>query len=366
MSIECSIRADGTKRYKVRWKEHGASRAKSFDKERDAIRFDGDIKRRLALGDDLTPRGTQRLDAFTQRWIDTHMKVALTTATQDVYATQLDLRILPALGHLRLRDIRPSSIDEFVAAMRRKGVGDPTVVKTLTVLQSILQRAVRDEEIATNPVRAVRKPAQRREREPIMVAPEKVEVIRQGLLAEDRMRDATLVSLLAYAGLRPESEAITLTWEQVGKRTIFIPRGRKRGGRDRHVRLLAGLAQDLGEWRLASGTRTGLVFPASDGAWKGHDWDNWRDRIFRPQAHVAGLPADVRPRDLRSSFATLLIHEGRTIVEVARQLGHSASTCVKDYAGVFEEFDPAQRVTADEAIAAARAATADVARSAER
>ena len=155
-----------------RWKENGQSRAKSFDKERDAIRFDGNIKRRLALGEDLTPRGTQRLDAFTQQWIDTHMKVALTSQTQDVYATQLDLRILPQLGHLRLRDIRPSTIDEFVAAMKRKEVGDPTIVKTLTVLQSILQRAVRDEEIATNPVRLVRKPAQRREREPIMVSPE--------------------------------------------------------------------------------------------------------------------------------------------------------------------------------------------------
>jgi hypothetical protein len=171
VSIESSIRAGGTKRYKVRWKENGESRARSFDKERDAIRFDGNIKRRLALGEDLTPRGTQRLDAFTQQWVDTHMKVALTSQTQDVYATQLDLRVLPQLGHMRLRDIRPSTIDEFVAAMKRKEVGDPTIVKTLTVLQSILQRAVRDEEIATNPVRLVRKPAQRREREPIMVSP---------------------------------------------------------------------------------------------------------------------------------------------------------------------------------------------------
>jgi len=46
--------------------------------------------------------------------------------------------------------------------------------------------------------------------------------------------------------------------------------------------------------------------------------NRWRERIFRPPARAAGLPEDIRPRDLRSSFATLLIHEGRTIVEVAR------------------------------------------------
>jgi integrase len=286
------------------------------------------------------------------------MKIALTRRTQDVYATQLDLRILPRLGHMRVRDIKPSTVEEFVAAMKRDGVGDPTIIKTLTVLQSILQRAVRDEEIATNPVRVIAKPPQRREREPVMVAPQKVEAIRRRLLAKGRLRDATVVSLLAYAGLRPESEALPLTWQQVGDRSIFIPRGRKRGAKDRYVRLLDALAQDLREWRLVSGRRTGLVFPASDGEWKEHDWDNWRERVFCPEARAVGLPGDIRPRDLRSSFASLLIWEGRSVVEVARQLGHSARTCLDTYAGVFEEFDPARRVTAEEAIADARSAVA--------
>jgi hypothetical protein len=77
----------------------------------------------------------------------------------------------------------------------------------------------------------------------------------------------------------------------------------------------------------------------------------------------AGATANCRSD--RSSFATLLIHEGRTIVDVARQLGHSANTCLKDYAGVFEEFDPAQRVTADEAIASARSAKPHLVRGAQ-
>jgi len=53
-----------------------------------------------------------------------------------------------------------------------------------------------------------------------MISPENVEAIRTRLLALGRTRDATLVSLLAYAGLRPESEAVTLTWEQVGARDL--------------------------------------------------------------------------------------------------------------------------------------------------
>ena len=48
---------------------------------------------------------------------------------------------------------------------------------------------------------------------------------------------ARLLSLLAYAGLRPESEALALRWEDVRERVLFVPAGRKRGAGDRTVRL---------------------------------------------------------------------------------------------------------------------------------
>ena len=51
---------------------------------------------------------------------------------------------------------------------------------------------------------------------------------------------------------------------------------------------------------------------------------------------------------------SLLIHEGVSIVEVARQAGHAPEECLRTYAHVFEEFDPAERLPAKEAIRAAR------------
>jgi hypothetical protein len=57
-----------------------------------------------------------------------------------------------------------------------------------------------------------------------------------------------------------------------------------------------------------------------------------------------------RPRDLRSSFATLLIYEGQPPQYVAEQLGHSPATLLRDYARVWQEFDPAKRVSAEEQI----------------
>ena len=58
--------------------------------------------------------------------------------------------------------------------------------------------------------------------------------------------------------------------------------------------------------------------------------------------------------DLRHSFASLLIQEGIQIIEVARQLGHSPTMTLEVYAHVFDEFDPAERNGAEEAIRTAR------------
>jgi hypothetical protein len=53
---------------------------------------------------------------------------------------------------------------------------------------------------------------------------------------------------------------------------------------------------------------------------------------------------------------SLLVHEGRNIIEVARQVGHSPVICQRDYGQVFDDSDPADRQPAADIIAAARAA----------
>jgi len=61
------------------------------------------------------------------------------------------------------------------------------------------------------------------------------------------------------------------------------------------------------------------------------------------------------PYDLRHSFASLLIHEGRTALEVAAQLGDSVEVLLGVYAQVFAEIGPSTSFMAADAIEAARA-----------
>ena len=161
--------------------------------------------------------------------------------------------------------------------------------------------------------------------------PTVVERIRGVLLADGRLRDATLVSVLAYAGLRP-GEALALMWGHVRQRTLLIESAVSLGelrdtktGQRRTVRVLAPLAHDLNEWRLACGRPSDeeLVFPdRRGGLWTAETYRNWRRRIYTPAA-VACRVTNTRPYDLRHSFVSLLIHEGRSVVDVARQAGHS-------------------------------------------
>lgn len=94
---------------------------------------------------------------------------------------------------------------------------------------------------------------------------------------------ATLISTLAYAGLRP-GEALALSWADVGKRALRITRSNYNGiekrtktGASRSVRLLTPVAYDLAAWRAVTTWPGGLVFPRADESpWTRDDWSNWR------------------------------------------------------------------------------------------
>jgi site-specific recombinase XerD len=403
VSVHLERQPDGAVVAIVRWRQGGRNRSKRFHPakfggrraaERAAREYDAGIHRAQALGGlEILDRGRVTFAEYAEAWWSRYASRRLAGATLDSYAGLLDRLLIPRWGAWPLREITPRAIEEWIADLHDAQVGDPTILRALAVMSGVLKRAVVDQELTANPVAAVDKPRQRRTRDPRPLAPAVVERIRQQLLAAGQVGDATLVSLLAYAGPRPESEGVTLEWQHVRRRTLLLCASKKHGAQ-RTVRQLEPLGEDLAEWRRHIAETTGavpaagLAFPFADGhvaargrAWTGEDWDNWRDRVFRPAAIAAGVPADAvrrikrrtkdgaktelvestsaRPRDLRGSFATLLIYEGQPVTYVAEQLGNSPVVCLREYGGVFDEYDPSDRVDADVAIRRARAALDD-------
>jgi integrase len=356
MSVERITRKSGTVRYRVRWREHGRNRAETFDKRRDAELFEADIRRRRQLGTLAhIDSGTETLDEYvTGAWAPVH-GAGLAPRTREVYALIYDRHISPHLGSVPLREITPETIAQWQARRLAAGVKPHAVRKAVTLLSGVLQRAAEAQRIPFNPARVTRKAKLPAARVVRPLAPELVERIRSAL----GQRDAALVSVLAYAGLRP-GEALDLRWGDVLERTLVVSASKT--GRRRNVRLLAPLAVDRAAWRLASGSPSprALVFPSATGTrWTDEAYKSWTRHAFARAATAAGV-AHATPYSLRHSFVSLLLAEGSNVLDVAQQAGHKASLSLDTYGHLFADFDRRERVDAEAPIRAAREEVAPV------
>jgi integrase len=337
--------------YRVRWRDAaGRNRSRVLGRKRDAEAFDAEVKRRKRMGElGLMDAGRETLDEYvTGTWVSTHA-AHLAPRTRKTYASTYDRHISPRLGSTPLRELDPELIAAFQADLIRAGTGPHAIRKAMTLLGGILERAAEGRRILYNPQRVVRKARLPLSPEVRPLAPQTVEAMRRS--AEPR--DATILSVLAYSGIRP-GELRALRWRDVRSRTLLVNAAKT--GRRRTVRLLAPLQADLEDWRLTSGVpdKGALVFGGEHGQlWSANAFEKWRQRRFVTLAAAVGV-GGARPYDLRHSFASLLLHEGRDVIYVARQLGHGAELTLRTYGHVIEELEDAPQLPAEEAIRTAR------------
>lgn len=350
------------RRYEVRWREGQRQRAKRFRMRVDADAWDREVERRRQLGPlavrQLTVKGPTLGAWIADRWSPEHA-VNLEAKTRHRYANSYEVHIEPWLGHLRLQDLTVGRLRQWQADRLRAGVSPHALMKARTVLSSVLRHAAESEAIQANPIQLVRPPRAPHADQVTPLSPRQVERLRRLL----RPRDATIVSVLAYSGIRP-GELRALRWGDIGRNTILVQRAADPAGQAkrtktrrgvRNVRLLPALAQDLAAWRERSGGRgSRLVFPSqSGGPMTEAAWNDWRSHVWRPTRGLV-VDFDPRPYDLRHSFASLLLAEGRSVHYVAEQLGHDAALTLSTYGHLIAEYADSGNIDVDHEIQAAR------------
>ena len=306
--------------------------------------------------------------AFWEAWI-ADARTRLQRATIKEYERVFRVRLAPRFGALPLDAIKPRMVSQWRAELVAAKTGPEAIRRAMTLLQAMYSVAIEWGEASANPVAVVRKPRQGRRRAVHPLTPEDVERLRVELGRDGDLRSTTLVSVLAYAGLRP-GEALGLELRHIRERTILVEQAvsngelkvQKTGRIYRTVDLVGPLAADVAAWcaHASINDADALLFPRSDGTpWRTDDWNNWRNRRFFPCAKAAGLGRP-RPYDLRHSFASLLIREQRTsIVELADQLGHAPTMTLNTYAHVFAEHRRETPVDIGDWIERARAEAAE-------
>lgn len=356
MSIHARRNQDGSASYVVRWREDGSNRSRAFRTRRDAQTWDAEIIRRQRLGTlAALDAGQQSLGQFVVgRWAPDRA-ADLAPSTKRSYANLYSAHIAPTFDQVALRDITPSRIAAWRSDRETAGAGVKALREAHSLLGGILGYAVELEEVQSNAARAVRPRRRPRPRRAQALSVEQIEAIRFELEAPWAM----LVELLAYTGMRP-GEALHLRWCDISADELHVagsldltsgkPKGTKTD-QPRDVRLIAPLAQDLAEWRLRQGRpepRQRVMPHPSGSVWIKTLWDNFRRREWRDALTAAGVARDdgrsVVPYDLRHTWASLLIAEGRNVFEVAEQLGHGAEQTLRTYGHVIAAYRDTERI----------------------
>jgi integrase len=356
--------------YRVRFQNaRGKRDQRSFDTAQDAQDFRARLRLLKRTGDlAVLERGNEALERFMGDFWRLYVETRLETSTRKKYRCLWNVHINRRLGAMELRQITPLVLSEFILELEEAGAGAATIRSCLGLLQSMFARAVEWDRASVNVVKLIAKPRVRRKRTIKPLRPIDVEALRRQMLlnSDHGLRDATLVSVLAYAGLRPE-EALALEYQHVCKTTILVEQkwidgeivpGQKTNRPPRCPPLLDALQADLREYQRACGGPSGLIFARPDGTpWRDHDWRDWRSRVWQPACEAIGIATITKttivsngkrktkrtyagpvPYDLRHSFASLLIHDGKhSIVQISEWMGHSPATLLSHYAHVIAD-----------------------------
>ncbi len=278
------------------------------------------------------------------------------------YEASLVLRVLPALGGLRLSEVRRVDLQDFADRLCADRLDPSTVRNTLMPLRAIFRRAVARGEVAVNPTSGLELAAMEGARDRIASPAEAAE-----LLAALPERDRALWATAMYTGLR-RGELLALSWEDVdlaagvirvewswdAKEGTVAPKSR--AGR-RTVPIPAVLRDYLVEHKLRSGRRDGLVFGTSYAR-------PFTPSNVRKRANAAWARAGLEPiglHECRHTFASLMIAADVNAKALSAYMGHSSVTITLDRYGHLmpgNESEAAARLDAYLAEAVAGAPTA--------
>ena len=158
-----------------------------------------EIRRRIEGGLSARDR-KESVAAFTLHWIDTTLQASERKRnTKVMYAGVARTHILSSsLATLALDRIRPSHVEGWVVELRRKGLAESTVRSAYTILRAVLDTAVRDGALASNPAAAIRRPRVTAKEAPHLSPAQVTELLR----AAEGSRYAALFGLLVHTGLR--------------------------------------------------------------------------------------------------------------------------------------------------------------------
>ncbi len=280
-------------------------------------------------------------------------KVNLKPTTRARYDSALDVHVLPRWQSTPLDRVEHGDVQAWLAELSATGQSGASVRKAYGVLAAVLDLAVRDRRLSTNPSRDVDLPRSMQRQRKYLTA-EQVAALADAaaIPPHERLTEAyaqyrLAVLVLAYCGLRwSELAALKVGAIDLMRRRITVSEAMTEvnGGRiewgtpknheRRSVPLPRFLADELTP-HLAGWDTSDLVFTSTRGEVLRNR--NARRAWFDNAAAAIGQPG-LTPHELRHTAASLAVSAGANVKAVQRMLGHASAAMTLDvYSDLFDD-----------------------------
>ncbi|MEL5991809.1 tyrosine-type recombinase/integrase [Microbacterium phosphatis] len=334
------------KRYEVRYKKpdgsHGGKRG--FVRKRDAELWLAEIESSRAKGAYVDPQAAKfTIGSLGPVWLDAK-RASMKPSSFAPVNTAWRLRVEPTWGRWEVGDIRHTDVRAWVAKLSAE-VGATVTIRTFGVLASILDDAVYDGRIPSNPARRgkIGLPKKTRGRHGYLTHEE---VLR---LARHSGERALLVLMLAYTGIR-WGEAAALRVKDIdpvkGRLHIYanavevhgeIHLGTTKSHKARLVPVPAFLVEEL-LVATAGRSRDALVFSAPDGGYMRRTRASDGSKSWFKTALARAELQPMTVHDLRHTAASLAVQSGANVKTIQRMLGHTSAAMTLDvYSDLFDD-----------------------------
>lgn len=279
-----------------------------------------------------------------------HMKDWLLAKKPDIrestwtsYEGLIRVHIIPALGHLFIKDLGYRRINAFYASLDEKGLSKRTVAYVAYILRSSLNDAVAKGLIPSNPALLAAKRTYKDE-EARCLTPDEVKRFLAAVKGE-RLENALILAL--HTGLRP-GEWLGLSWDNVDLKAKTLTVTQTLSDLNGQVKL--GPPKTKAGYRTISLSATAVtalkrqrIAQAEERLKAGETWNNEFNLVFTNRNGGPLRRTTIAQRDftrvckkagiegaslhtLRHTHASILIYQGADIKVISRRLGHENIT----------------------------------------
>jgi integrase len=286
----------------------------------------------LDTGTDLLP-SKLTVEQFSQEWLKT-LKKKVKPRTHSRYSELLRLHVVPHIGSVELKKLKPLHIERLLLKCREKGLSERTLLHVFRVIHTALVQAVQWQLVDRNVAKAVQPPKPDKN-EMDAVTPEDVERI---LAAANGTEIEVPVVIALGTGMRL-GEILGLRWSDIDfeseslrvRQTVNVDRtfGTPKSYRSRRSIPLPKFLLKVLKTHRARQSELRLV---AGSAWQDHDLVVTRadgspmdprrvSRLFTALAKEHGF--DFTFHGLRHAYASLMLASGVDLKVTSDLLGHS-------------------------------------------